>query len=63
VKRSTCDGTTKNQTTRIWLILGVFLDDLACIKSLKHLIDPNKPKGFRFHLPAGMFGKATIRDE
>ena len=43
---STCQGSTKNQTTRIWLIFRVFLNDLTCIKSLKHLVDPNEPKGF-----------------
>jgi hypothetical protein len=46
MKWSTCEGSTKNQATRIWLIVRVFFNDLARIKSLKHLIDSNEPKGF-----------------
>ena len=46
MKRPICMGSTKNQTARIRLIIGVFLDNLAAIEGLKHFVNADKPEGF-----------------
>ncbi len=46
MKRPICTRSTKNQTARIRLIIGVFLDNLATIEGLKHFVNADKSEGF-----------------
>jgi hypothetical protein len=37
---------TQNQTARIWLIIGIFLDNLAAIAGFKDFVGADTPEGF-----------------
>jgi hypothetical protein len=41
VKQSSRLGTTQDQATRIWPVVGIILNDLIRNKSFKHLVDAN----------------------
>ena len=60
MERPFCTRSTQNQTARIRLIVGVFLDNLASVEGFKHLVNADKSEGFRFHLSTRVFGESAI---